>query len=343
MIRTVMKKLRVLLIFGGASNEHEISLMSAQNIAAALDKDKYEVDYCYIDKIGRWWLVDDVMMSIEPEIQLIPVFGRRHFLALPENETIKPDVILPVVHGKNGEDGGVQAVAELLCISYAGPSMIGAAVTLDKDLTKRLLRDAGIPVAKWMTWRVNAKRPTYAEAVDVLGEPLFVKPNASGSSVGVVKVHNGSEYQQALDEAAKHDQMVIIEEFTPGQEIEAAVLGNETVYVSDPGEIQPGEEFYSYSDKYNPSSRAKVKIPARLSEDMRRQAREIAESSYVATRGHGMARVDMFVVEDDQIYVGEINSIPGFTDISMYPKLWQHEGLSYPELLDRLISLALEK
>lgn len=343
MMQTVEKSTHVLLIFGGESNEHEVSIMGARNVDEALDKEKYQVSYCYIDKIGRWYQVDGVDTKLSSSPKLVPIFGQRSFLTVPGQKYLRPDVMLPILHGKNGEDGTIQSVAQLLHISCVGPGVLDAAVTMNKDVTRRLLRDAGLPVGNWMVWRPGLQRPTYAEVVGELGEILFVKPSASGSSVGVSKVRNSEEFDTAMSKAIKHDSTVMIEEYTPGREIEVSVLGNEQIYVSDPGEILPGEEFYSYADKYDSKSKARIDIPAKVSEKTRRRLREVAEAAYLAVCGQGMARVDMFLGDNEDIVIGEINSIPGFTNISMYPKLWQHQGVSYPDLVDSLISLALEK
>jgi D-alanine-D-alanine ligase len=330
---------QILLVFGGESSEHDVSIASTHNVFAALDEHRYDVSLCYITREGKWLLVDSVDEPNGPE--LMPVLGEKR-LVTADGAEVTPDVIFPVLHGKHGEDGDVQGLARLLHVSFVGPSLIGAAITMDKDVTKRLLRDAGIPVVDWLTWRVGEPRPQYENVRAKLGDTLFVKPANAGSSVGVGKVKNESGYEAALTQAAHHDELVIIERAVQAREIEIAVLGNAKVEVTEPGEIQPGQEFYSYADKYDPSSSAQVKIPAELDSETAAAIKHYAIKAYHATCGHGMARIDFFIDPDGEIYLNEINSIPGFTNISMYPKMWRYSGLTYPELLDRLILLARE-
>lgn len=335
-----MTKISVLLVFGGQSSEHEVSLASAHNVYAALDEDKYDVFLCYITRKGEWRLVDGVDERALYQV-LAPRLGHKQFEAT-DGTTIEPDVILPILHGIHGEDGDVQGLARLMGVPCVGPSLIGAAITMDKDVTKRLLRDAGIPVVDWLMWHTEDPQPMYENVVAKLGEVVFVKPANAGSSVGVSKVKDKAEFVIALKKAAEFDGLVMIERAVNGREIEVAVLGNEHPKISRPGEIMPGEEFYSYEDKYDVASTAQVKVPAELDGEVSERLTQYALKAYRATRGHGMARVDFFVTDDGGVLLNEINSIPGFTNISMYPKLWRAEGVSYPALLDRLVALALE-
>ena len=272
----------------------------------------------------------------------MPVLGQKKFVTLPDHRIIQPDVLLPILHGKNGEDGTVQGLAELLGIPCAGPSLLGAALTMDKDLTKRLLRQANVPVVDDIVCITRQKRPSYDDVVLKLGGVVFVKPSRSGSSVGVSKVVDETSFTSALDEAAKHDSKVLIERAVNGREIEIAALGNGDVRISTPGEIIPGAEFYDYDDKYNPGSSSTVQIPAELGPELTDELKRNAALAYDACGGHGMARIDFFVTNDGSYYLNEINSIPGFTNISMYPKMWRHDGIAYPDLVARLIELALE-
>lgn len=335
-----MTKISVLLVFGGQSSEHEVSLASAHNVYAALDEDKYDVFLCYITKKGEWRLVDGIDDRTLYQV-LSPRLGEKHFEAA-DGSVVEPDVILPILHGIHGEDGDVQGLARLMGLPCAGPSLIGAAITMDKDVAKRLMRDADIPVVDWLTWQTGDPEPMYENVVAKLGETVFVKPANAGSSVGVSKAKTKGDFSAALKVAAEHDHIVMIERAIEGHEIEIAILGNEHPKITRPGEILPGEEFYSYEDKYNVESAAQVKVPADLDGDIAERLTQYALKAYRATRGHGMARVDFFVTESGEIYLNEINSIPGFTNISMYPKLWRAEGLAYPALLDRLVALALE-
>ena len=337
-----MTKTSVLLVYGGQSTEHDISLMSARNVYAALDDSRYDVHLCLIDRDGRWWLHDTVDDSHVGRPQLLPVLGQKKFVTLPEHHVIQPDVIFPILHGRNGEDGTVQGLAQLVGLPCVGPSLLSAAVTMDKDMTKRLMEQAGIPVVPWRTWLVKSHEPTYEEIAAELGNELFIKPASAGSSVGVSRVTSPDEWSQVLALAGKHSQMVLIETAVHAREIELAVMGNEEIQVSGAGEITPGEAFYSFEDKYAASSTAQTIVPADLSPDVVAQLQDYARRAYRATECRGMARVDFFIDQQGAIYLNEINSIPGFTNISMYPKLWRHAGISYPQLVSRLIDLALE-
>lgn len=339
-----MNKLHVLLVFGGESTEHEVSITSAHNVYAALDDTKYDVSLCYIDKVGRWWYVDGIKGSYVGHPQLMPHLGQRVFEIAGTDKTLRPDVIFPVLHGANGEDGSVQGLAQLLHVACVGPSTVSAAVTMNKDVTKRLLRDAGVPVVPWLRLEKDAPRPHFAEIEAKLGSVVFVKPNASGSSVGVHKVTNGHEYASALGDAFRYDDCVLVESGINAREIEVAALGNSLAAISGLGEIVPGDTFYSYDDKYAAASTAKIVIPAAVETEIANQIRSYAAAAYRAVAGHGMARIDFFIdKESGQVYLNELNSIPGFTNISMYPKLWQAAGISYGELVDKLIGYALEK
>lgn len=338
-----MEKLTVLLVYGGESSEHEVSLVSAHNVYAALDDDKYNVELCFIDKTGRWWLTEDIN-STSSQHQLVPALGQGQFVTFSNNHVIRPDVILPILHGKNGEDGTIQGVAQMLHIPCAGPSLLGAAVTMDKDMTKRLLQATNIPVVPWLLWQTNEDKPSYDSIRQELGEVVFVKPAQAGSSVGVTKVTSADDFADALDEASKHGRTVIIEKAIEAREIELSVLGNERPRVSGAGEIIPGKDFYDYDDKYSADSQSKAVIPADLDPAVLETLQGYALGAYKATAGWGMARVDCFVDKNNgEVFVNEINSIPGFTNISMYPKLWRQAGVSYGQLVDELINLALGK
>lgn len=339
-----MNKLHILLVFGGESTEHDVSINSAHNVYAALDDTKYDVSLCYVDKVGRWWHVDSIKGSYVGHPQLIPRLGQKMFGLDGTDKTLRPDVLLPVLHGANGEDGSVQGLAQLLHLPCVGPSTTSAAITIDKDVTKRLLRDAGIPVVPWVRVDKDAPRPHFGDIQAQLGSVVFLKPNSSGSSVGVHKVSNGHEFASALSDAFRYDDIVLVEAAVTAREIEVAALGNTLAAVSGLGEIEPGEEFYSYDDKYSAASTAKIVIPANVEQQLSDQIRLYAAAGYKAVMGRGMARIDFFIDKDSgSVYLNEINSIPGFTNISMYPKLWQAAGISYSELLDKLIGYALEK
>lgn len=336
-----MSKLSLLLLFGGESAEHEVSITSAAHVDAALSPDRYNISLCYITPDGRWFLVDEITSQPSLTRQLIPHLGEQSFLILPDNTPLDVDVMLPVLHGKHGEDGTVQGLAQLLHIPCVGPSLLSAASTMDKDMTKRLAAAAGVPVVPWMTVHRADQFPSYADVRDRLGSVVFVKPSRVGSSVGVSKVTTEEELEAALRTAFSHDDTALIETAVAAREIELAVLGHGAqAKVSGAGEIIPGEEFYSYTDKYGTNSTSRAIIPAPIEEATLAQLQRYALAAYRATDGTGMARVDFFLLTDGTIYLNEINSIPGFTPISMYPKLWAAAGLSPEELMDQLISQA---
>ena len=328
--------IQLLLVFGGESSEHAVSIESARNVYKALDKQKYQVHLVYITPEGKWLLVHGIDDTRGDEIRV--VMGEKKLLT-SAGDALAIDVMFPVLHGKNGEDGTVQGMAKLLHLPCVGPGLIGAAVAMDKDITKRLLRDGGVPVVNWVTWHSNDPMPVYSEvAAKLQSAVLFVKPANAGSSVGVSKVHDHQQFGAALHIAAQHDSFVLIEPAVEAREIEVAVLGSEAPQVSTPGEVIPGDEFYSYDDKYTSRSTATTYIPAELDGELAKRIQAHARQAYLLTRGRGMARVDFFVTATGEVYLNEINSIPGFTNISMYPKLWEYDGVDYGTLLDYLIT-----
>jgi len=331
-----------MMLFGGESPEHEVSIASARNVYAALDDRKYDVTLCYISKDGHWHLIDDLSALDGPHQLLLPMLGGKHFVAQPSGKSFVPDVLLPILHGPNGEDGSVQGLAQLMHLPIVGCGIIGSAVCMDKEVSKQLLRQAGIAVAPHLVHRQHEPLPDFGHVSLRLGSPIFVKPANLGSSVGVSKVTDKAEFIKALGAAHTHDKKVLIEQAIKGREIECAVMGNDNPEASGVGEIKPGEDFYSYTDKYDTTSTAQIILPAELSQDVVRKIRQTAIAAYKTLQCRGLARVDFFVTEDDTIYVNELNTMPGFTNISMYPKLWRAEGLNYPQLIDKLITLALE-
>lgn len=350
------KKIRVGVLFGGKSAEHEVSLQSARNIIDAIDKSKYEVVPIGIDKSGRWFLNDaekllpeanteglgaadqDALVTLMPE-------GRGELVGESAPDSMGAvDVVFPVLHGPLGEDGTVQGFLRLADVPYVGPNVLGSAVGMDKDVMKRLLRDADIPNADWRTvLRHELDVLDLDDVVAELGLPLFVKPANLGSSVGVSKAHDKGELRPALEEAFRYDNKVLIEAFVDGREVELAVLGNEDPIVSVPGEILPQHEFYSYEAKYLDEKGAVLQIPADLSEAEIKTAQDLAVRTFQVLCCEGMARADFFYRTDGVFMVNEINTIPGFTRISMYPKLWEASGISYTDLIDRLIQLAIAR
>lgn len=352
-----MNKIKVAIIFGGRSAEHEVSLQSAKNVIESLNRDKYEPVLIGIDKEGRWFLNESSMKVLhsdnpkmiqlagtENEVALTPTGKSSQLLNLKKGTPVSGvDVIFPVLHGPYGEDGTIQGLAKLANIPCVGPGILGSAVSMDKDVMKRLLRDAGIPNAKFVTLTSTNKHSfPYHKIKSLLGQVVFVKPANLGSSVGISKAKDEASYNKAIEEAFKYDLKVVVEEEIKGREIECAVLGNEEPQASVLGEIIPQEEFYSYSAKYINEKGALLEIPAKLPETVAEKMRELAVQTFKLLDCTGMSRVDMFLTPDEKIYVNEINTIPGFTKISMYPKLWEYSGISYTQLIDRLISLAID-
>lgn len=340
-----MNRTIVLFLFGGESSEHDVSVASARNVYAAMDSDKFDIILGFIDKQGKWWLLDDFeqVVSTQNAPQLVPVLGTRCFMTVPESKMITPDVILPVLHGKNGEDGSVQALAQLLHIPIVGCDIAASALCMDKVATKQIMQSQGVAVVDYVTHRHGDDTPQFDELVAQLGNPLFVKPARAGSSVGVSKVTNDQGLQAALALAHEHYSVALIEKGVTAREIEVAVLGNPPRHItSRPGEIRADGSFYSYNSKYSSDSASQIIIPAELPEEQQVVIQELASRVYKILECKGLARVDFFVTENNDIYLNEVNTFPGFTNISMYPKLWRDSGISYPALIERLIRLALE-
>ncbi|HEU4830566.1 MAG TPA: D-alanine--D-alanine ligase family protein [Candidatus Saccharimonadales bacterium] len=340
-----MQQIHVLLLFGGESSEHEVSIESARNVYAAIDDAKFKVSLGYIDRQGAWWLATSLSDQIDTSDmpQLLPHLGKKHFMVMGTNETLQPDVILPILHGKNGEDGAVQALATLLHIPMAGCGMTASALCMDKVATKQIARMNDIPVVEFDTHRIYEPIPGFDTLVGKLGDTLFVKPANAGSSVGVSKVRSNDEFQKAIELAHKYDDVALIERAVTARELEIAVLGNAPdIKVSRVGEIKPDDEFYSYESKYDESSTSEAVIPAQIDADIHDEIQRYAHKLFLALGCRGLARIDFFLDEAGKVYLNEINTMPGFTNISMYPKLWLAEGVSYPELVEELLTLALK-
>ncbi len=312
-------KLTVAVIYGGRSGEHEVSIRSAESIMKALDPERYKIIQYFISKEGQW---------------------RPRPIAPEPNRNPEIDVVFPVLHGTFGEDGTVQGLLELAELAYVGPGVLASAAAMDKEMTKRICRDAGLPVVEFLA-------VTGAPDLDAIEKtfpyPLFVKPANLGSSVGISKAKNREELKTAIENAAQFDRKVIVERTIVGQELECSVLGNGDLKASIPCEILPSRDFYDYDDKYV-LNKTEFKIPPNLSDDQIREVQRLAVGCYQALQCEGMSRVDFLLEQSSgKLYINEINTIPGFTSISMYPKMWEHCGLPYPKLLDRLIELALER
>ncbi|KAA3609633.1 MAG: D-alanine--D-alanine ligase [Calditrichaeota bacterium] len=351
-------KIRVGILFGGKSAEHEVSLQSAKNVIDAIDKNKFEVTLIGIDKSGRWYLndasrfllhADDPkhiqMQHANEEVALVAGRQGEQLVSLATaNTTDKLDVVFPILHGPLGEDGTIQGLLKLANVPFVGAGVLGSAVGMDKDVMKRLLRDAGLPIGKFITIPVQKKNKiSFGEIVQELNSPVFIKPANMGSSVGVHRAENEEQFNSALADAFKYDNKVIVEEFIDGREIECAVLGNENPVASVAGEIIPHHEFYSYEAKYIDSEGAGLQIPADLPAEIMAQIQKCAIETFQVLNCEGMARVDFFLQQNGKIVVNEINTIPGFTRISMYPKLWAASGVPYSILIEKLIQLAIKR
>jgi D-alanine-D-alanine ligase len=345
-----VNKLNVGVLFGGKSAEHEISLLSARNIYEALDREKYNPILIGIDKQGRWHLNDETHWlpdSGDPRLIRASEAGSPVAL-LPScggvlTGQIRLDVVFPILHGPLGEDGTIQGLLKLAGIPFVGAGVLGSAAGMDKDLMKRLLRDAGVPIGDFICLRSHEEIPRFEEVTARLGLPFFAKPANMGSSVGVHKIHTQEEYLPGIADAFKYDSKIVIEEFIPGRELECAVLGNEEPQASVPGEIKSAHEFYSYEAKYIDENGAVTEIPARIPGETAERVRELAVKTFKVLECEGLGRVDFFLKDSGEVIVNEINTMPGFTRISMYPKLWEASGVSCTELIDRLIVLALER
>ncbi|HUI84918.1 MAG TPA: D-alanine--D-alanine ligase family protein [Candidatus Binatia bacterium] len=386
-----MKKLRVGVLFGGRSGEHEVSLLSAASVLNVIDRSKYEVVPIGITKEGRWVTATHAerllhgkapdspeprhLRAGDPEatsaaavlgrgesVVVPPMPGENHSALVPFDsnahqhrsalQPIDVDIIFPVLHGTFGEDGTIQGLLELADIAYVGAGVLGSAAAMDKEIMKRLFRDAGLPIVKHVTvlrshWREQPKK-VRRQIEGALKYPVFVKPANLGSSVGISKVHDAGELAPAMEEAARYDRKLVIEEGVGGKkskarEIECSVLGNDQPIASLPGEVIPIREFYDYSAKYLEEG-SELIIPARIAKARQKEVQRLAVAAFQAVDCSGLARVDFLMdPRTSKLYVNEVNTIPGFTSISMYPKMWEATGIPYSELIDRLIQLGLER
>ncbi len=340
-----MKKVRVGVVFGGRSGEHEISIRSAESVLRALDRSRYEVIPIGITKGGKWLRAREALSLTSPEEEIQQTFqsGMAVVMAPEPTDHASLDVVFPILHGPFGEDGTIQGLLELAGVPYVGAGVLGSALGMDKDVMKRLLRDAGLPIVDY--WKLlAAETDTFVkEHGATLPYPVFVKPANLGSSVGITRVASAEGLRQAIDEASEYDRKIIVERGVVAREIELSVLGNDDPTVSVPGEVLPAGEFYDYRAKYLDDD-AKLIIPAVLEEAEAREAQRLALETFDALECSGLARVDLFLEQEtNQFFVNEINTLPGFTSISQYPRLWEASGVSFPDLVDRLIQLAIER
>lgn len=342
-----MGKLRVGLIFGGRSQEHEISIMSARSVYQAADKDKYELIPFAISKKG-YWLDPERSLEIimDENIKVVP-----DNFAGPISLTLRPfletelDLVFPILHGPYGEDGRLQGLLEMLDIPYVGAGVLCSAAAMDKGIMKDLFKVHGLPQGRYIVVNEKEIKEDLKAIIERLDReilwPCFVKPANLGSSIGISKVKRAEDLEAALEEALKYDYRIVIEEYIKGREIECSVRGNTEILASLPGEIKITKEFYDYTAKYQDESTELI-IPAELDEETTERIRELAIRAFKAVDGRGFARVDFFLTEDKEVLLNEINTIPGFTRYSMYAKMWEATGLKYSDLIDDLIKLALE-
>jgi D-alanine-D-alanine ligase len=343
-------RVRLVVLFGGQSAEHDVSCVTAKHVVAAADPVRYDLEPVGITRDGEWVRAEDARAAIEqgaaglPEALAATGSAIDHETAIVPTATGETVVVFPLLHGPMGEDGTVQGLLEQAGVPYIGAGVLGSAVAMDKAMAKDVLAAKGIPQARWLAYRSTDLTALPVDEIErELGLPCFVKPANLGSSVGVSKAHDRDELTAALELAFSYDEWVVVEEAVVGREIELAVLGNTELRVSVPGEVSPAAEFYDYEDKYL-DGRAELTIPADLPPDVVTQFQDLARRAYRALRAEGMARVDFFYEEGGRgPLLNEINTIPGFTPISMYPKLWAASGLPYDQLIDELVTLALER
>ena len=345
-----MKKIKIGVIFGGMSTEHDVSVVSGVSIIEHLNKEKYEIFPIYIDQEGTWYSCNQIPKDNEIEKNITEIESIILYLK-------NLDVVFPILHGKYGEDGTIQGMLELLKVPTVGCGVLASSIAMDKVYAKIIFDKAKIKQAKYVYLKRSGDNYTYIddefnETQDELKNickivekklkfPMFIKPSNSGSSVGINKAKNIEELEKHIEYASKFDTKILIEEGIVGREIECSVLGNEEVKASCVGEIKPAEEFYTFDAKYN-NIGSKLTIPANISKDLSEKVRKIAIKAFKAIDGKGFARIDFFVNDKtNEIYINEINTLPGFTSISMYPKLWENDGLEYSKLLDELIKLAI--
>lgn len=345
------------ILCGGKSAEHEISIISASNVLLALNPNHYHIQVIYITEKGEWrYLLDwkKAATEIEPK-KWAEIKEFEHvtpWCGHPEGQWLvtdafpkcyRTDVVFPVMHGEHGEDGDMQGLLEILGVPYVGSGVMSSAICMDKVINKQLMQQAHIPVVDYrFCYAHEIARFDFEALIREWNFPFFIKPANTGSSVGVFKVYDHAQLKTAIEKAQKYDAKLIFEKFTPVREIECAVLGNENPKSSIAGELIIHHDFYDYDAKYIDPNGAELKIPALLSEEQMKTAQDLAVKAYLAMNCKGLARVDLFLTQDGKFFVNELNTLPGFTKISMYPKLWEYSGIAYSDLLDQLIALAMQ-
>ena len=345
--------MKIAILFGGKSAEHEISIRSANNVFINLDKNLFEPVLIKIDRTGKW-LSDKSMIensdfskiqdlaAFQPEDEILLRPGNDLPFAIGENFYFDVSAVFPVLHGPNGEDGSMQGLLKILDLPFVGPGVLGSAVGMDKEVMKRLLKEADIKIGDYLVAKYG-EYPGFDKVKSTLGLPVYIKPANMGSSVGITRVVEESQYKKAIELAYQYDTKLVIEANIEGREVECAILGNEKPMASIPGEVAATKEFYDYEAKYLDDNGYEIRIPANLDRDVEKQVREIAVKTFQVLECEGLSRVDVFVTAGNDILVNEINTLPGFTSISMYPMLWRESGIEYTELITKLINLAIQR
>ena len=344
----MLKKKKVVILYGGRSVEHGVSINSARNIVEYIDKKKYEPILIGISKGGKWFLTSGVNKDIQKgePISLVLDAQKSGFIIVSSGNRFKVDIIFPVLHGTDGEDGSIQGLIKAMDIPMVGTGVLGSAMAMNKIVAKRMLKDAGLPVTDFLSFNFTEKdKISFAAIVKKLGLPFMVKSASLGSSVGVSKVKNRNDFKNALDDSFRYDDEVLIEAFVSGREIECAILGNYPAEASYPGEIVINKkyEFYTFDAKYVDPEAVRIDVPAKLPKAIAEKIRKASVKAYEVLHCEDFSRVDLFLDPKGNIYVNEINTIPGFTNSSMYPMMWKERGISFTELISRLLNLAQER
>ncbi len=341
-------KKKVAILFGGRSVEHAVSVNSAKNIFEFIDKNIFEPVPIGISTSGQWYLVQSVNKEIEQGRALGLILDPKNagFMLLSSGDRFKVDIVFPVLHGTDGEDGSIQGMLTALDIPLVGTGVLGSSLAMNKIVAKQMLRQAGLPVGDFLAFHVREKSKIRFEEIEKhLGLPFMVKAASLGSSVGITKVSRKSQFRKAIDEAFRYDHEVILEEFIQGREIECAILGNNPPEASNPGEIvvKSNYEFYTFDAKYVDPDAVTIQVPADLDKKTNKRIREISANAFKTLYCQDFARVDLFLTKKGNIYVNEVNTIPGFTNSSMYPMMWNERGIGFAELITRLITLAQDR
>lgn len=333
-------------MYGGRSVEHEISIRSAKNVLQHLNKELFEADIIGISRNGSWYRMPEVREDIESGEPLSLGLSCTKPEFISENSAFAPQVVFPILHGTDGEDGSIQGLLASFAIPFVGSGVLGSAISMDKIISKQILREADIPTSDFFTYQKDQRESiSFEEVEDVLGLPFMVKASNLGSSVGISKVTQKGQFEDALDDAFRYASRILIEQYIEGMEVECAIIGNGDIQSTWPGEIhiKKDYDFYTYDAKYKDPDAIEMVVPAPLPESIQRRVRDLSEQAYKVLRCQDYARVDVFVSKEEKVYVNEINTIPGFTSASMFPVMWENMGLEYPDLITHLINLALER